>query len=169
MAAFDTEVVDALREVESLVSFDPKVPEGVQPLGTGVEVADLAFELPFADLDVPGTEAGALKTGTLDDAILIEAAVVIGDERALHVVVGKRVEVPGVSHTGPVLDRINLQRLAPSESGFDQCRFVMERRPFGTVNDNRFEPLRAKDRTAAMRRRVVVIIAEHCRMDHVLP
>src|SRR6266850_3977804 len=161
MAAFDTEVVDALREVESLVSFDPKVPEGVQPLGTGVEVADLAFELPFADLDVPGTEAGALKTGTLDDAILIEAAVVIGDERTLHVVVGQRVEVPGVSDTGPVLHGINLQCLAPPEPGFDQCRFVMERRPLGTVNDDCFELLRPENRAAAMRRRVIVIIAEH--------
>ena len=169
MAAFDAEIVDALREVESLVAFDPQVPEGIQPLGAGVEVADLAFELPFADLDVPGTEPGALKAGPLDDAILIEAAVVIGDERALHVVVGQRVEVPGVSHTGPVLHGINLQCLAPPESGFDQCRFVMERRPFGTVDDNRFELLRPEDRAAAVRRRVIVIIAQHRRVHHVLP
>src|SRR5262245_18411568 len=109
MAAFDAEIIDAFREVESLVAFDPQVPEGVQPFGAGVEVADLAFELPCADLDVPGTEPGALKTGTPDDAVLFEATVMIGDERALHVVVGQRVEVPGMSHTSPILHGINLQ------------------------------------------------------------
>src|SRR4029450_11979018 len=150
MAAFDAEIIDAFREVESLVAFDPQVPEGIQPLGAGVEVADLPCDPPFADLDVPGTEPGALKTGTLNNAVFIEAAVVIGDERALHVVVGQRIEVSGVSHTGPVLHGINLQRLAPPKSGFDQCRFVMERRPFGTVDDNRFELLRPEDRAAAV-------------------
>src|SRR4030095_11095621 len=103
MAAFNAEIIDALREVESLVAFNPQVPEGIQPFGAGIEGADLSFKLPFADLDVPGTEAGALEAGPLDDAILIEAAVVIGDERALHVVVGQRIEVPSVSHAGPVL------------------------------------------------------------------
>ena len=164
MAAFDAEIVDPLGEIERLVAFDPQVPERIQPFGAGVEVADLAFELPFADLDVPGTEARALKAGPLDDAVLVEAAVVIGDERALHVVVGQRVEVPGVSHTGPVLHGINLQCLAPPESGFDQCRFVMERRPLGAVNDDRFEFLRPEDRAAAVRRGVVVIVAEHRRV-----
>src|SRR5512132_3632264 len=137
MDTFDAKIVDALREVESLVAFDPQVPERIQPFGAGVEMADSAFEFTFADLEVPGTEASALKTWALYDPVFIEAAVVISDERALHVVIGQSFEVPGMSHTGPVLHRINLQRLAPPKASFDQCRLVMERRPLGTVDDDR--------------------------------
>ena len=88
MAAFDAEIVDALGEIEGGIAFDAEIPKCIEPLGSGVEMTDLAFELALAHLDVPGAQPRALKAGPLGNSILIEAAVVVGDQGALHVVVG---------------------------------------------------------------------------------
>ena len=44
----------------------------------------------------------------------------------------------------------------------------MERWPLGAIDDNRFELLGAEDGTAAVRSRVIVIIAEHRRVHQIL-
>ena len=109
-----------------------------------------------------------MKTRPLRNAILIEAAVVVGNQRALHVVVGQRLEMARVADAIAVGNRILLQRFAPSEPGFDERGFVVQRRPLGAVDDDRFEFFRAENRSAAVRCGMIVIVAQHRRVDHVL-
>src|SRR5574341_719620 len=82
MAAFDAEVVYALRKIQDVVALEAQVVEGVLPLAPGIEVADFSFVPSFADLDVPRAHARALKTRAQDDSVLIVAFGFVGDNRA---------------------------------------------------------------------------------------
>jgi hypothetical protein len=58
--------------------------------------------------------------------------------------------------------------LRPSESGFDERGFVVQRRTLGAVYDDGFELFRSENRPAAVRCGMIVIVAQHRRVDHVL-
>src|SRR5678810_1298805 len=99
MAAFDAEIVDALRPVEHIVTFEPEIIEGVHPFAAGVEMTDFAFEPTLPDLHIPGTHARTLKTGTKRDAVLIQPPRLVGDNRAAPVELGNSAPIFAMANT----------------------------------------------------------------------
>ena len=102
------------------------------PLAAGVEVADLALVLAFADLHVPGTHARTLEAGTKRHAVLIQAFGFVGDDGAAPIQLRDR--APGFAVADALLFmrgavRARLQRLAPAHAGVDKRLLVVHARP----------------------------------------
>src|SRR5262245_30388962 len=97
MAALDPPIIDPLREIENVVPFEAQVVERVHPLAAGIEVSDFAHVPSLADLHVPRTETGTLKTGAEDYIVAIEASSFVRDHCAAPVEFGDR--APGSAVT----------------------------------------------------------------------
>src|SRR5712692_5034025 len=126
MAALDAEVVDPLRQVESGVSFDAEVKKSVEPFAAGVEAYGGSLVGPFAERCVPRAEPLALKAGSQDHVVLIEARdvrrIYIG---AAPVQIVERAPRLAVAVLGFLfLAVVHLQDRPPAQARLDQLRLV---------------------------------------------
>src|SRR5438876_11778492 len=73
MAAFDSDIIDALGEIERGISLYAKIEKSIEPLTAGIEMDDSSFEFAFAKLCIPWAHPRALKTGPEHNVVLVEA------------------------------------------------------------------------------------------------
>ena len=133
-------------EVQLVFAFEREIIKSIHPLAAGVEVADFAFEAPFADLHVPGAHARTLEARTKRHAVLIQTFGLVGDDGAAPIQLGDRAPRFAVADAlflmrGAV--RARLQRLAPAQTGVDKRLLVVHVRPLGAPGDEGLHFLRA--------------------------
>src|ERR1051326_4759664 len=73
MAAFNSDIVDALREIQRGISLYPQIEKCIEPFAAGVGMHQRTLKLPLAQLRVPWTHARALKAGTKHDIVRLES------------------------------------------------------------------------------------------------